>query len=332
MLTRPQGTVAFTFLLIQSPSVLRHAFYETFLAGHIVAAVIAVMGVYYHLKLKPELVEYLKYILIVIAIWSYERIFRIFRLIYRNIAWKKCTKIRVEILPADAVRVTISIPRPWNFRAGQHLYLYVPRVGMWQSHPFTIVWGATHKVPKYLVDRDEDEKIAFHKEDLAEVDETTLSLLIAKRTGFTEKLYNFVDNCPERTVKMFAMVEGPYGKFILRRPEPARLTCGKGKIDTLGSYGTVLLVAGGVGITHPVPFIRDLVAGYADGIVATRRVVLVWVIQSQGPLPPSFTKPHLLTPALRPSRMDPSLDERDSLHAQTPRDLEDHLTRHTPGK
>jgi hypothetical protein len=65
-----------------------------------------------------------------------------------------------------------------------------------------------------------------------------------------------------------------------------------GKIDTLGSYGTVVLVAGGVGITHPIPFIRDLVAGYAEGTVATKRIVLVWVIKSQGPFtlsPPSIT-------------------------------------------
>lgn len=55
-----------------------------------------------------------------------------------------------------------------------------------------------------------------------------------------------------------------------------------GKVDSLGSYGTVVLVAGGIGITHPVPFLRDLVEGYANGTIATRRVVLVWIVQSPG--------------------------------------------------
>lgn len=55
-----------------------------------------------------------------------------------------------------------------------------------------------------------------------------------------------------------------------------------GKVDGLGSYGTVVLVAGGIGITHPVPFLRDLVEGYANGTIATRRVVLVWIVQSPG--------------------------------------------------
>jgi hypothetical protein len=35
-----------------------------------------------------------------------------------------------------------------------------------------------------------------------------------------------------------------------------------------------------VGVTHQVPHVRDLVAGYANGTVATRRIVLVWIIQS----------------------------------------------------
>jgi hypothetical protein len=46
------------------------------------------------------------------------------------------------------------------------------------------------------------------------------------------------------------------------------------------SYGTVMLFAGGVGITHQVPHVRDLVAGYANGTVAVRKVVLVWIIKS----------------------------------------------------
>jgi len=41
-----------------------------------------------------------------------------------------------------------------------------------------------------------------------------------------------------------------------------------------------MLFAAGVGITHQVPHVRALVAGSANGTCATRRVVLVWIIQS----------------------------------------------------
>lgn len=46
------------------------------------------------------------------------------------------------------------------------------------------------------------------------------------------------------------------------------------------SYGTTMLFAGGIGITHQVPHVRDLVAGFANGTIATRRILLVWIIQS----------------------------------------------------
>lgn len=97
------------------------------------------------------------------------------------------------------------------------------------------------------------------------IGEKTMSLVIRRRTGFTNALFNKADRTPNKVITLKALAEGPYGK-----------------VDSLASYGTVVLVAGGVGITHPVPHIRDLVEGYAKGTVATKRIVLVWVVQSPG--------------------------------------------------
>jgi hypothetical protein len=41
-----------------------------------------------------------------------------------------------------------------------------------------------------------------------------------------------------------------------------------------------MLWAAGIGITHQVPHVREIVAAYANGTTATRRLTLVWVIQS----------------------------------------------------
>jgi hypothetical protein len=41
-----------------------------------------------------------------------------------------------------------------------------------------------------------------------------------------------------------------------------------------------MLFAAGVGITHQVPHLRDLIGGRAQHFVATRQIVLVWIIQS----------------------------------------------------
>lgn len=249
------GTCAFVFLMCHSPSSLRHAFYETFLFLHIVAAAVALGGLWIHLDYKKYM--WLIYVKIAIALWVFDRSIRLFRIIYRNIG-KRMTTATVEILPGEAIRVTLKLARPWKFRAGQHVYLYVPSVGLWTSHPFTIAWGEEIKHHKM-----DDERLSFHRQDLMYIGEKTMSLVIRRRTGFTNALFRKADAAPNKVITLKALAEGPYGK-----------------VDSLASYGTVVLVAGGVGITHPVPHIRDLVEGYAKGTVATKRIVLVWVVQS----------------------------------------------------
>lgn len=90
-----------------------------------------------------------------------------------------------------------------------------------------------------------------------------ISFVIRARTGYTNSLYQKVASAPAGKMSTTCFVEGPYGVR-----------------HSLDSYGSVVLFAGGVGVTHQVPYVRDLVAGYAQGTVATRRVLLVWTIQS----------------------------------------------------
>jgi hypothetical protein len=96
---------------------------------------------------------------------------------------------------------------------------------------------------------------------LAKSGPQTISFIIRSRTGFTEKLYRKADAAPSGRFTSKCFLEGPYSH------------------QTLHSYGTVLLFAAGVGVTHQVPHIRDLVTGHANGTVAARKVVLVWIIQ-----------------------------------------------------
>ena len=63
-----------------------------------------------------------------------------------------------------------------------------------------------------------------------------------------------------------------------------------------------MLFAAGVGITHQVPHVRDLVAGYANGTVATRKVILVWIIQSPEHL--EWIRPWMTQILGMPSRRD----------------------------
>jgi NAD(P)H-flavin reductase len=246
------GACAFTAILFQSPSVIRHAFYETFLHVHQLLALLAVGAVWIHLKSFPKQRQI---IAVVIAIWALDRSFRMFRLIYRNVG-NNGTKAEVEVLPGDAVRVTMKLARPWRFYPGQHAYIYMPAIGWWTSHPFSVAWSEEQE------DVSEEKGIVMNRQDVLDIKKTTISFVIRRRTGFTEKLFKKADNSPTGRFTTFAMAEGPYGH------------------QTLHSYGTVLLFAAGVGITHQVPHVRDLVTGYGNGTVAARKVVLVWTIQS----------------------------------------------------
>jgi predicted ferric reductase len=109
-----------------------------------------------------------------------------------------------------------------------------------------------------------DEKsLVMTQQDMVLTQKETISLLVRRRTGFTDRLYQHASKGIDGHVYLTAFVEGPYGA-----------------IHNLDSYGSVVLFAGGVGITHHIPFIRHLAQGYADGVVATRRVTLIWTIQS----------------------------------------------------
>jgi predicted ferric reductase len=247
------GACAFTAILFQSPSVFRHAFYETFLHTHQALAALALGAVWVHLEEFPKQHQIIKGVL---AIWVLDRSFRLLRILYRNVG-NGNTRADVEVLPGDAVRVTMKMARPWRFEPGQHAYIYMPTIGLWMSHPFSVAWSdeedTNHLIP---------EKLPMDSQDVLTVRKTTISFIIRRRTGFTEKLFKKADQSPSGRFSTIAFAEGPYGS------------------QTLHSFGTVLLFAAGVGITHQVPHVRDLVTGYGNGTVAARKVVLIWIIQS----------------------------------------------------
>ncbi|KAI9736622.1 MAG: hypothetical protein M1834_000826 [Cirrosporium novae-zelandiae] len=245
------GTVGFTALLLHSPSAIRHAFYETFLHLHIAFVILALVGVWIHLDGFGQQ----QYVLNAIIIWAIERFTRFALIMYRNVG-SGGTKAVVETLPGDALKVTLKTARPWTFKPGQHIYLYMPSVGLWTSHPFSLAWS--EETEELYAEKG----IPMAHQDVLSSRKAQTSLIIRRRTGFTNTLFNKAEK-NNGLYTATAFVEGPYGG-----------------VETLHSYGTVMLFAGGVGVTHQVPHVRDLVAGYANGTVATRKVVLVWVIQN----------------------------------------------------
>ena len=73
-----------TLILLQSPSAIRHAFYELFLHLHQALAALALGGVYVHLDNEESRAQF-AVIKGVLAIWVIDRGLRLARILYRNV-------------------------------------------------------------------------------------------------------------------------------------------------------------------------------------------------------------------------------------------------------
>ena len=248
-----QGTCGFLALSIQAYSPIRHAFYEIFKFLHIVLAIAAAVGLWFHLHIKG--LPQLKYFYAAVGLWALDRICRLLRTAYYHLHRTK-TRTTIEALPGNACRVTMTLARPWDRRPGQHAYLYMPTISWLQSHPFSVAWNDGSE--GFL-----QETLPSTRQELEQSKRTKISFIIRARTGFTNTLYQKANAAPAGKLNTTCWIEGPYGAK-----------------HGLDSYGTVVLFAGGVGITHHVPYVRDLVAGFGRGTVATRKLLLVWVLQS----------------------------------------------------
>jgi len=246
------ATMSFVLLGIQAWSPLRHAFYEIFKILHIVLAVLALVGLFQHIKLGD--LDQMRYVYVTIGLWAADRSARALRLVWLNFG--RGTRTTIEALPGNAIRVTMTLARPFCPRPGQHAYLYMPTISYWQSHPFSVAWYDS-------ADDLSSDKLASNHQERNSMQKMQIAFVIRARTGYTNSLYEKVAAAPAGKMQTTCFVEGPYG---VRHP--------------LDSYGTVVLFAGGVGVTHQVPYVRELVHGFAQGTVATRRVLLVWTIQS----------------------------------------------------
>ena len=116
----------------------------------------------------------------------------------------------MELLPGDVARVNVTLARPWSFKAGQYMYLYMPSLGLWTSHPFSVAWtanGETGLVEK----RSSNDSI---NRLIGDSPQTTMSFLIKRRDGFTSKLLRKVCSSAERKFSAIALAEGPFGKHF----------------------------------------------------------------------------------------------------------------------
>ncbi|GIC91682.1 ferric reductase family protein [Aspergillus udagawae] len=269
------GTAAMVFLCLHSPSPIRHAFYETFLHLHQLAAFLAFLGVYLHLDLDN--LPQIPWAQAIGAIWLFERSARLLRLLYLNFSLKKgTTKLVVEALPGEACKVTFHLPKHVRINPGGHVFAYIPSVSLWMSHPFSIAWvepnncvtpsAAPDNVMSPMTPSLLEKQTALDLDDYMRGNQqpTSVSLIVGARQGMTRKLYNKALVAPRQTLYTTGYIEGPYSSLA----------------SNMGSYGTAVLFSAGAGITHHMLFVRDLIIRAAEGRVATQQIYLIWSVRN----------------------------------------------------
>lgn len=256
------ATVAFLFIGFQALSPIRHAFYETFLNIHRLCVVFALIGLYLHLEHHG--LPQMPWMWVIFAMWSLEVAMRMLRVCYTSIRGAQVSQVKVEAMPGEAVRVTVDLKRGWNPRPGCHVHIYLPSMNPllpWTSHPFSVAWSPLDE------EAHSKEMSLPTQENQVVCTPTTprtskqISLICRARTGLTRKLYEKAATNPQEMFTTFGAIEGPYGGH-----------------HSLDSYGTVLLFAGGVGITHQTMYLKHLIQGYQSGTTAIQRLLLVWTV------------------------------------------------------
>lgn len=251
------STIAFTIIGIQAWSPFRHAFYETFLSIHRLLVIASLVGLYKHLALHS--LPQIPWMHLIFFFWAAEWFFRFLSITYYGFSLKQRSRITVEAMPGEAVRVTVDMVREWSPKPGCHVHVWMPLLSGPHSHPFSVAWAApvTPDSKEMTLPTMEDDALVLG----APVKSKQISLICRARTGLTRKMYEKACAAPNEQFSTWGFIEGPYGGH-----------------HSLDSYGTLVLIAGGVGITHQVMYLKHLVNGFNRGTTATQRIVLIWTV------------------------------------------------------
>jgi predicted ferric reductase len=274
------SAIAMILLLLTSPSLIRHAFYETFLNAHIAFVAISFTGIWMHCDIA--LLPQLPYIQLIVGLWASDRLFRFARLLWWNVPRKgrQWTRATLEPLLGETTRVTMQLPTRLDIGPGCHGYLRFS-FSPWESHPFSIAWNEQISpimtLPSHSSQSSNSSRpplsstssfssfspcLKIHEKNNIPATTTQLSFIIRAQTGMTRRLYEKARAYPGMTIR--AAFEGPYG------------AC-----HSLDSYGHAVLFAGSSGITFQLAYLRHLAAAAVARTVATRRVTLIWIIRER---------------------------------------------------
>ncbi|GAA5878675.1 hypothetical protein JCM16303_002165 [Sporobolomyces ruberrimus] len=245
------GIVALVFMLtncVFGLKWIRRRSYEIFLTLHIIGGALVLAGSWYH---RPIMVNW---VYAAVAVWSFERLARLVWHVSsivnsRFIVRRPLIEAKASVV-AGAIKLTIPFPGG-NWEAGQHAY-----VTFWGSQLLRSPWYLGQPHP-FSISNAPNPSLGQAQE---------LRMVLRVHRGITKKIARLVEEQCRATgkdeVPITVGVEGPHGWAS----------------DT-NDFESVLLVAGGSGITHPLSVLSDICQKASQRArIRTTRVKLVWAL------------------------------------------------------
>ena len=174
--------------------------------------------------------------MVAVSIHASLTLLRVGRVVYRNTLRKSLWSKARITKCAEAFEVTLSVPRPFRLKPNQYIYLCVP--------------GLT---PGSFLEWHPFSVSWWSCNDAGQA--TSLSLLVKPQHGFTQRLMR----CAQPEQGFYVAIDGPYGQGI----------------DT-SRYGTLILLATGIGIAAQMPLIKQTLAEYKAGRTSVRKICVIW--------------------------------------------------------
>ncbi|OJJ46062.1 hypothetical protein ASPZODRAFT_2049685 [Penicilliopsis zonata CBS 506.65] len=251
----PTGIAAYAILLwmnLTTFAPMRYYAYNWFVFQHIITYFGFIIAVMMHL---PSTALYSRvYVYIAIALYLLERLVRTARYALANLRPARATLHSLDDARATKIHIRGSSIKRWA--PGDHVLLALPRFGLAQSHPATIL-----STPD------------SHQGDLV--------LILRTFSGFTRRIATAAaaapaaqpDNHDPEAVcekQYLALIEGPY---------PAASQ------TDFACYDTLFLVAGGTGVTFTLSVLLSLAArAQTTPTLPLRNVQFVWIVKDRASL------------------------------------------------
>ncbi|KAF2856500.1 ferric reductase-like protein transmembrane component 4 [Plenodomus tracheiphilus IPT5] len=240
------ATLGMTILFPTSILPIRRKAYELFLAWHVAISILVVAGCYWHIVFEfQHQWGYETWIIICMAVWGFDRVARLLRLMLNGIKTAEVT-----IIDDEYASVTVA-----NISASGHAYLYFPTLTwrVWENHPFSVastmlplVAGQDSPLSSRLSSDVEKQPVAMsspssdsHTQDSGPSRNSTkplqngITFYVRTHTGTTSML--------RRRTNLPILVEAGYASH---------------SPSSLHTSPTLIALTGGVGITAVLPHLR----------------------------------------------------------------------------